>query len=282
MVEFAHKVALITGGGSGIGAALGRALAAEGARVAVADIHLESARATAEQVAAAGGSAIALQLDVTRPEECRSAVAETERRLGPIDILCSNAGVVGAVKPLTELPVDYMRWLYEVNVFGGMNAIQAVVPKMQARGAGHVLITASMAGFGSLPRMGDYCSSKHAMIALAEVLRLELAGSGVGVSVLCPAAVSTGLSDTTRRQLPGAFAQALDIDGPLAQSIKAAATEKSGGVMTADEAASIALAALRRDQFYIFTHAAGRERASARAREADEAFDLLEPSHVAG
>jgi len=276
VIEFSRKVAIISGAGSGIGAGLADALAAANAKVAVADINLPSAQSVADGINARGGGAMALQLDVTSPSDWASGVAKVERELGQIDILCSNAGVVGSMKPLTELPADYMRWVLDVNVMGVLHAAQAVIPRMKARGSGHVLITASMAGLSALQLMSDYCASKHALIAIADCLRQELSGTGVGVSVLCPSAVATGLSQTTQRELRPELAAGIELDGPLAAKIKGDATKTMGGAISAAEAARIALDGVRREQFYIFTHAGSDTRAQACFGELKVAMKALE------
>ena len=276
MEAYRNKVALITGGGSGIGAGLAEVLAAEQATVVVADIHLPSAEAVADKIKAAGGKAIALHLDVTKPDAWKACVAHVEKDVGPIDVLCSNAGVVGALKPILELPADYMRWVMDVNLMGAFHGVQAVVPQMKARGRGQVMFTASIGGLNVAKWLADYCASKHALIALADSLREELADTGVSVSVVCPAAVETGLSETTRRQLAPQFDQAVGHDSDAAQQAVAEAKRKVGGAMSALEAARLSIEGMRRRQFFVFTHLAASDRATARFAEIKQSLEALQ------
>jgi NAD(P)-dependent dehydrogenase (short-subunit alcohol dehydrogenase family) len=140
-----------------------------------------------------------MRLDVTDPSAWATASAACATEIGPPDILCSNAGVAGAGKPVVDLPADDMRWVLEVNVMGALRGVQALAPGMRTRGRGCILFTVSMAGLMTPPKLADYAASKHALIALAESLRSELANEGVHVAVLCPAAVTTNLAATTRR-----------------------------------------------------------------------------------
>jgi NAD(P)-dependent dehydrogenase (short-subunit alcohol dehydrogenase family) len=138
--EFAGLVALVTGAGSGIGRALALELAREGARVVVTDVDA----ATAEAIRCAGGQATSLQLDVASRAAWEDAVARVERDWAPIDILCSNAGVNSCRLSLAEIPVDYLRWLFDVNVFSAVHGVQTLTPRMSARGRGWILFTGSM------------------------------------------------------------------------------------------------------------------------------------------
>ena len=139
--SFAGQVALVTGGGSGIGLALARAIAEEGASVAVTDIDAEAAQAAVREIRAAGGRAHARKLDVTSRDDWDAAIEATQAEFGPIDLLCSNAGSNSCQLPLVRMPLQYMRWLFEVNVLGAVNGAQALVPGMIARGRGWLLFT---------------------------------------------------------------------------------------------------------------------------------------------
>jgi len=275
MQPIVEGVALITGGGSGIGASLATALAARGAAVVVADINLDSAAKVAEQIKASGGQATAAQVDVTSEAGWGALVEQVERDVGPIGMLCSNAGVVGAMKPLLELSPDYFRWVMDVNLMGSVLGVQAVGPRMVARGKGRIIITSSMGGVSVARLLSDYCASKHSLIAIAESLRQELAGTGVEVSVLCPAAVQTGLTQNTQRDLPERLAGTVGLGGAAAESAVAASKSASGGAMSPDDVATLTLAALGRGDFYIFTHPSAEERVVARSNEMSTAFARL-------
>jgi short-subunit dehydrogenase len=179
------------------------------------------------------------------------------------------------MKPLLELSPDYFRWVMDVNLMGSVLGVQAVGPRMVARGKGRIIITSSMGGVSVARLLSDYCASKHSLIAIAESLRQELAGTGVEVSVLCPAAVQTGLTQNTQRDLPERLAGTVGLGGAAAESAVAASKSASGGAMSPDDVATLTLAALGRGDFYIFTHPSAEERVVARSNEMSTAFARL-------
>jgi len=186
-MELRDKVAVVTGGANGIGAALARRFAAEGARrVVVVDLDL----AHAEAVAAAVGG-MAFQADVGVEAEIVRVVRETEQRCGRIDLWCSNAGIlfIGGV----ETPNAHWQKMWDVNVMAHVYAARAVLPGMLARGSGYLLHTASAAGLLSQIGSATYSVTKHAVVALAEWLSITHAEQGIKVSVLCPQAVRTNM-----------------------------------------------------------------------------------------
>ena len=181
------KVAVITGAANGIGAALARRFAAEGARALVlADVDTAHLADIAEEV---GG--LALRCDVTDPRAIEHLIASAERDAGPIDLFCSNAGIVlpGGV----ESPDDVWRRCIDVNVMAHVWAARAVVPLMISRGGGYLLHTASAAGLLTQIGSATYSVTKHAAVALAEWLAITHGDQGIKVSVLCPQAVRTNM-----------------------------------------------------------------------------------------
>jgi NAD(P)-dependent dehydrogenase (short-subunit alcohol dehydrogenase family) len=188
-MELRDKVVLVTGGADGIGRALCERFAAEGARgLAVVDLDLASAERVAEPI---GDHAIAIGADVGREPDVVAAVAQTEDRFGPIDLLVSNAGigVLGGV----EAPNESWQQIWDVNVMAHVYAARAVLPGMLARGEGYLLHTASAAGLltnlGTLP----YSVTKHAAVGLAEWLAITHGDAGIKVSCLCPQGVRTNM-----------------------------------------------------------------------------------------
>jgi NAD(P)-dependent dehydrogenase (short-subunit alcohol dehydrogenase family) len=191
METWRGTAALITGGGSGIGRALARALAQRGAHTYVADLDFAAARAVAGEC---GAGATALELDVRDPARFRACVDEVVGAHGRIDYLFNVAGI-GVSGEAHEIPLEAWDRIIDVNVRGVVNGIAAAYPRMVAQGSGHIVNTASLAGLVATPLLTPYAMSKHAIVGLSTSLREEAAGLGVRVSVLCPAAVETPMLD---------------------------------------------------------------------------------------
>jgi NADP-dependent 3-hydroxy acid dehydrogenase YdfG len=181
------KVAVITGGASGIGAALGKALARRGARVMLADRQLDLAEGVAREI---GARAAAALVDVRSPASLAEVVARTIGAWSRIDYFFNNAGIGigGEVDSYTERDWDDV---FDVNLRGVTNGIQAIYPTMIRQGSGHIVNTASMAGLVPAPGEASYAASKHAVVGLSKVLRIEAKRHGVRVSVVCPGAIQT-------------------------------------------------------------------------------------------
>jgi NAD(P)-dependent dehydrogenase (short-subunit alcohol dehydrogenase family) len=183
------KVAVITGGGRGIGKALARALVGEGCRVAIGDVDAASAESTAAEL---GSGTIGLPLDVTdRPGF--TAFDEVERRLGPIDVLVNNAGIM-PVGPFDEEDDAGTIRLLEINLHAVMHGTREAMRRMKPRGTGHIVNIASTAGKSGAPHLASYCATKHGVVGLSDAVRTELRGTGVDVSVVLPHFVSTELT----------------------------------------------------------------------------------------
>lgn len=231
-MQLANKVAVITGGGSGIGAALARRFAAEGAEaVVVADRDAAKAQAVAAEI---GG--VAQQLDVTDGAAVAGLVDATLARFGRIDLFCSNAGMTTGTD--VDGPDEMWHQAYDVHVMAHVYAARAVLPSMLDRGSGWLLSTASAAGLLTSPGDAAYAVTKHAAVALAEWLAVTYGGRGIGVSVLCPMGVATPLL--------------LD---PLAAGDRGAqAVAASGAIISPEQVADTVVAALAAEQFLILPH----------------------------
>lgn len=189
--------AVVTGGGSGLGRAFCLELARRRGTIVVADVDEAGAAETAKLVAEAGGTAHTRSCDVTSSDAVERLAAESETLLGGVDLVVNNAGVaVGG--PIGVVPLEDWRWVIGVNLWGVIHGCHAFVPRMKARGRGHVLNVASAAGLLSAPEMGPYNVTKAGVVALSETLAAELRGSGVGVTVLCPTFFRTNIHKAAR------------------------------------------------------------------------------------
>jgi NAD(P)-dependent dehydrogenase (short-subunit alcohol dehydrogenase family) len=184
-VELRDKVVIVTGGASGIGAALSRRFAAEGARaVVVADLQADATQAVADEI---GGMAVST--DVAVEADVRALVERTVEQHGPVDLFCSNAGI--AIGGGVEVPDEQWQRIWDINLMAHVYAARAVLPGMLARGEGYLLNTASAAGLLTNLGAAPYAVTKHAAVALAEWLAITHGDAGIKVSVLCPQGVRT-------------------------------------------------------------------------------------------
>jgi NAD(P)-dependent dehydrogenase (short-subunit alcohol dehydrogenase family) len=182
------KVIVVTGAASGIGRALCRRFAQEGAKaVVVADIDQAGANAVADEI-----DGLAIRCDVSNEEEIIEVVRQTEEKIGPIDLFCSNAGIIlaGGV----EVPNEDWQRIWEINVLAHVYAARAVIPGMIERGGGYLLNTASAGGLLSQIGSAPYSATKHAAVGLAEIIAITYGDQGIKVSVLCPQAVRTEMA----------------------------------------------------------------------------------------
>ena len=186
--------AIITGASSGIGAALARELAGRGLAVGLIARREAPLQALVEQVRAAGGEAAWATADVTRCHEIRAAVEQLQARNGPCTLLVANAGI-SARTPAYRLDVEQWRSILRVNVEGALNTVDAVLPGMLERGAGHLVVLSSLSAYRGLPRVGPYCASKAAVSALWESMRLDLAPRGLRFTTVHPGYIATPLTE---------------------------------------------------------------------------------------
>jgi NAD(P)-dependent dehydrogenase (short-subunit alcohol dehydrogenase family) len=189
---YRDAIAIVTGGASGIGAALSRGLARSGAHVVLADRQRGLAGEVAGTILAAGGKAEAAELDVRDADAVERLVADAFERHGRLDYLFNNAGI-GVGGEMRDYRLEDWRDVIDVNLLGVAYGVQAAYRRMIAQGFGHIVNTASMAGLLPSPFMGSYTTTKHAVVGLSRALRVEAAHYGVRVTVLCPGFIRTPL-----------------------------------------------------------------------------------------
>jgi NAD(P)-dependent dehydrogenase (short-subunit alcohol dehydrogenase family) len=265
MRELKGRVAVVTGGGSGIGRGLCRAFAAEGMAVAVADVDLVSAEETAAGLRESGARALAVHTDVSDRKSVEELSSRVVAELGGVHVVCNNAGVCIGGPPLENTEADW-RWLVGVNLMGVVHGCHVFAPRLIAQREGHIVNTASVGGFLSGPDLDIYCTTKFAVVGFSEALRAELAAKGVGVSILCPGPVATQLSGSERLRPLGL--------GPAGGKSEILNPFIEGG-MPPDELGALVLAAIRDDAEYVFTHAGFRTLLGERFGRVLAAFDAL-------
>ena len=256
MKNLKGKVAVVTGGASGLGRAMALSFAREGMQVAIADIEQARIEATVAELQALGVRALGVRTDVSRGEEVDALAAQVVRDLGGVHLVCNNAGVVPLGMAWESTVADW-QWILGVNLWGVIHGLRAFTPLLLAQDEGHIVNTASVAGLINPPGSAAYNVSKHAVVSLTETLHHDLAlkKSRVGCSVLCPAYVPTGIADSERNR-PQALANA-----GVQKSAETLATEQmlrkavNSGRLSADDVAGAVLSAVQEDRFYILTHA---------------------------
>ncbi len=273
MKDIDGKVAFVTGAANGIGLGICRALARAGAQIALADIEPDTLAGARSEIAALGVRAIAVPLDVSDADAVTRAADAVEAEFGKVHIVCNNAGIsLGNVRLLEMTPAQW-NWIFGVNLFGVVNGVQTFVPRIRRHGeGGHIVNTASMAGLQvnpAIPGIGAYAMTKHGVIALSEALAMELQGSGIGVSVLCPAQVNTTLYESGSRR-PERYGGSYERD-----DLGAARTRSQGG-LSADAVGRHVVHAIRHDEYFVFTHPDARSRVEERHARMLAGFDAAE------
>jgi len=271
-MEFSGKTAFVTGAANGIGLGICRALARSGVNLVLGDIEkarLEDAR---EELARFNVRTRAIEVDVSDATAYARAADAAEAEFGNIHFLFNNAGITMGPKPLWEVTPEQWDWIFGVNIFGVLNGIRTLVPRMRAHGEpGHIVNTASIGGLQVNPqiRNGSYAMTKYAVVAASEALALDLEGSNLGVSVLCPAVVATTLHASSQRRperLGGAFGR---------PNPGAARLFTTAGIQP-DDVGRRVLHAIAAKEFFIFTHEEPRAWIEKRHQRLMDGFDSVE------
>jgi len=255
--EFRGRVAVITGAGSGIGAALAKRCADEGMRVVLADVERAALEGVAEELHEAGAEAVAEVVDVRDPMALERLAERSWTAFGGCHLLVNNAGVV-AYRPIAQLEISDWRWILSVNLDGVIHGLHAFVPRMRAQGGpAHIVNTASMAGLIPLEGagLGAYAASKYAVVAISETLRLELAGDGIGVSVVAPGGVATRINEAERNR-PQELQRRAAAPPPDMEQIAGSrrSLEQPETFLGPEAVAERILQGVRDDELYVITH----------------------------
>jgi len=248
------RVAVVTGGASGIGRALCLAFSEHGAAgIVVADVDANGAAAVAEEIDSRGQKAIAVPADVSREADVQALAARAEQAFGRIDVFCSNAGII--VAGGVEVPDAAWSRIWAINVQSHVYVARAVLPGMLARGEGCLVITASAAGLLTQLGSAPYAVTKHAAVAFAEWLAITHGDQGIGVSCLCPQAVTTNLGATSMREVGGIdLPQARDGAVPSQDAGSVSRQAAVDGVLTPEQVAASVIDGLAAGRFLILPH----------------------------
>jgi NAD(P)-dependent dehydrogenase (short-subunit alcohol dehydrogenase family) len=275
MLDFGGRVAFVTGGASGIGLGLGRALAEAGARVMLADVEentLEDAVASLQ-----GGNLPEVRgtvCDVRDYQAVERAAQGAIDAFGKIHIVCNNAGV-GGRSGADGISLQDWRWVIDINLMGVVHGVRAFLPHLTSHGeGGHIVNTASMAGFLPGTGFGPYTATKFAVVGLSEALRDELAPQGIGVSVLCPGWVRTRIMES-RRNWPKEYGEP---PAPRAGLLDQHIAELVSTGMEPSAVAALTLAAIRANELYVFTHPHMRQPLETRVETFLAAYRRLGPA----
>jgi NAD(P)-dependent dehydrogenase (short-subunit alcohol dehydrogenase family) len=268
--ELRGKVAVVTGAASGIGYALCERFAAEGMRVVMADVAPDRLEAAARRVEEASGvDVLVVPTDVTRWEDVENLAERAYQRFGAVHLLCNNAGVQRDGLAW-EFPLEDWEWIVGVNLWGTVYGIKAFVPRMIESGEeGHIVNTASLGGLIAFPRISMYSAAKAGVVGLSESLRHDLRTEGVplGISVLCPGPVMSGLREHSRELRPSASEEGGEIS--LVTHVRRA---------LASDVAELVVNAVRVGRFWILTHQEYNEQIERRCRGIVETDEVVEAS----
>ncbi len=286
MDQLEGRVAVITGGGSGIGEGLAHACHAAGMRVVLGDVEEDEAARVANDVRELGGDAIAVRADVSSRESLEELAARAYEAFDAVHLLCNNAGVL-SVAPLVETPETDWEWTLGVNLMGPIHGVRAFVPRMreQPGDEAHIVNTGSVAGTFPIRGMpiGVYTASKYAVVGYSEMLRMELEPDGIGVSVLCPGGVATRIQEAGRNRpdaLGGPIEQAPDVADRRRERATTGVSPDQGRrrppPMEPREVGERVLDGVRANRLYIFTHADQRGPVEERYHEMMAAYDAID------
>jgi NAD(P)-dependent dehydrogenase (short-subunit alcohol dehydrogenase family) len=253
MKRFADRTAVVTGGASGLGAAMARLFASEGMRVVVADLAAEGAAEVARSLEASGASALAARVDVGDPASLDALAETAAKAFGGCDLLAANVGVQRIAR-FEEMTRDELAWLIHTNVVGTADTVRAFLPQLRASPDAHVLITGSVSSLVATPGLVGYAASKMAVLGLAEGLRLELARHGIAVTALLPGGMATTHLASSDRARPAHLGAPAPLDPALIGEVAATLSPTRDAMLEPARAIRDLIATLREERPYLVTH----------------------------
>jgi NAD(P)-dependent dehydrogenase (short-subunit alcohol dehydrogenase family) len=251
MRELQDRVAVVTGGASGIGRALAQRFAADGMRLVLADVEPAALATTVSELEAAGAEVLGVTADVAVAADVDAVRDRALEAFGAVHVVCNNAGVAGG--GIIDAPLALWEWTIGVNLMGVVHGVHTFLPLLLEQDEGHIVNTASLAGLGGVPGLGVYCTTKFAVVGLSESLHHDLAGRGsaVGVSVLCPGFVQTRIAESNRNAPPSV---AEWVASPTAQATTEFANALTSAGIPPEVVADAVRDAIVDERFYIVPH----------------------------
>ncbi|MEU6145603.1 SDR family NAD(P)-dependent oxidoreductase [Streptomyces sp. NPDC047081] len=282
MKELRDRVAVVTGGASGIGLALAHRFTAEGMKVVIADIEEETLEKAVDSLAAGGAQVLGVRTDVSRPEDVEALAQATLDRFGAVHVVCNNAGVESG-ETFSEIPLTTWEWVMGVNFWGVLHGCRTFLPLLREQGEGHIVNTASTAAFATgLPTFTPYSVSKFAVHSLSENLDIELRGGGepIGVSLLVPGMTKSRMADSERNRPQGVSVSESPRRRRVLDMIRTAMEENAlDPAVTAGQVVD----AVVNERFFVLTHpeeSIAALRARLHSMETGEPLAVRKPSGV--
>jgi NAD(P)-dependent dehydrogenase (short-subunit alcohol dehydrogenase family) len=251
MQDLEGRVAVVTGGASGIGLALAHRFAGDGMRIVIGDVEEPALERAVKELREGGADVIGVPTDVTDPEQVEELARAAVHRFGALHIACNNEGVAAGGLSW-EAPLETWQWVIGVNLWGVIHGVRSFVPRIIEQDAGHVVNTASVAGLVAAPFMGPYNASKHAVVAISETLHHELAlmAPHVKVSVLCPAWVNTRIGESERNRPASLAVERAEQESVMQSALAGFLANGLDPAAVADQVRE----AVRSERFWVLTH----------------------------
>ena len=267
MEQLRNRVAVITGGASGIGFATAEALAREGTRIVLADIERGALEAAAAKIRALGVAAEGVVCDVSDRKSVEALADAAFEKMGAVHVVFLNAGVAVS-GPVVNMTHDDWRWVIDVDLWGVIHGVESFAQRIVEQGeGGHIAATASFAGMVPNIWLGAYCVAKYGVVALMEVLHRELREHGIGTSVLCPMRVRTNIDASGRNRQR-------DYGGPEKQNYpEPDESQMAGRMIDVADVARLVVDGIRHNKLYLFPHPESREFIQRRFKRIDQAFE---------